>query len=136
MWHNVKDNNNVECHKYSDSFYRTVGLGSQVKQLSLIVYKLTLSCYLQVTILQHTSCIEGKSSGLVFFLQTQTAEKLFSEGGQERRDKMAEERKRELKTLRQKLMAGTKDNLMDQFDDLLNASANKVKKTKVSNRFG
>jgi hypothetical protein len=37
-----------------------------------------------------------------------------------------------LKTLRQKLMAGTKDNLMDQFDDLLNASANKVKKTKVS----
>jgi hypothetical protein len=45
---------------------------------------------------------------------------------------MAEERKKELKTLRQKLMAGTKDNLMDQFDDLLNASANKVKKTKVS----
>ena len=44
---------------------------------------------------------------------------------------MAEERKKELKTLRQKLMAGTKDNLMDQFDDLLNASANKVKKTKV-----
>ena len=67
-----------------------------------------------------------------FLLQTQTAEKLFSEGGQERRDKMAEERKRELKTLRQKLMAGNKDNLMDQFDDLLNASANKVKKTKVS----
>ena len=73
---------------------------------------------------------------LFFLLQTQTAEKLFSEGGQERRDKMAEERKRELKTLRQKLMAGTKDNLMDQFDDLLNASANKVKKTKVSNPFG
>ena len=44
---------------------------------------------------------------------------------------MAEERKKELKVLRQKLMAGTKDNLMDQFDDLLNASANKVKKTKV-----
>ena len=63
--------------------------------------------------------------------QTHHAEKLFSEGGQDRRDKMAEERKKELKTLRQKLMAGTKDNLMDQFDDLLNASANKVKKTKV-----
>jgi hypothetical protein len=47
---------------------------------------------------------------------------------------MAEERKKELKTLRQKLMAGTKDNLMDQFDDLLNASANKVKKTKVDIR--
>ena len=56
---------------------------------------------------------------------------MFSEGGKDRRDKLAEERKKELKSLRQKLMAGTKDNLMDQFDDLLNASANKVKKTKV-----
>ena len=69
-------------------------------------------------------------------MQTQNAEKLFSEGGKDRRDKLAEERKKELKSLRQKLMAGTKDNLMDQFDDLLNASANKIKKTKVENFAG
>ncbi len=44
---------------------------------------------------------------------------------------MAEERRREVKAMRQKAMAGTKDNVVEQFDDLLNASANKVKKTQV-----
>jgi len=47
---------------------------------------------------------------------------------------MAEERRREVKALRQKAMAGTKDNVVEQFDDLLNASANKVKKTQVKIR--
>ena len=66
--------------------------------------------------------------------RTRKAEKLFGEGGQERRDKLAEERRKELKTLREKLMQGTKDSVLDQFGDLLNASANRVKKTKVDVR--
>ena len=59
------------------------------------------------------------------------AEKLFTEGGQERRDKMAEDRRKELKGLREKLMAGNRDSVLDQFGDVLNSSANKIKKTKV-----
>ncbi len=47
---------------------------------------------------------------------------------------MAADRKRELKELREKLMAGTRDACVDQFGDLLNASANKVRKTKVDVR--
>ena len=60
--------------------------------------------------------------------------KLFDEGGQERRDKLAAERRKELKDLREKLMAGTRDAVLDQFEDVLNASANRVKKTKVDVR--
>ena len=55
------------------------------------------------------------------------AEKLFTEGGQERRDKMAEDRRKELKGLREKLMAGNRDSVLDQFGDVLNSSANKIK---------
>lgn len=40
----------------------------------------------------------------------------------------------ELKQLREKLMTGTRDAVVDSFDDLLNASSNKIKKTKVISR--
>lgn len=63
--------------------------------------------------------------------KTLKAEKLFTEGGQDRRDKMAESRRKELKGLREKLMAGNRDSVLDQFGDVLNSSANKIKKTKV-----
>ena len=53
------------------------------------------------------------------------------EDGKDRREKLAEERRQQLKSLREKLMSGTRESVMDQFGDLLNASANRVKKTKV-----
>lgn len=39
-----------------------------------------------------------------------------------------------MKDLREKLMAGTRDAVLDQFGDVLNASANRIKKTKVDVR--
>lgn len=47
---------------------------------------------------------------------------------------MAAERRKELKDLREKLMAGTREAVIDQFDDILNASGRKIKKTKVDVR--
>ena len=61
--------------------------------------------------------------------RTLNPEKLFVE--QERRDRLANDRKKDLKIMREKLMSGTTEAAMDQFDDLRNASANKIKKTKV-----
>ena len=56
-------------------------------------------------------------------------ERLFGE--QEKRDKMAKDRKKDLTKMREKLMMGSTDNAMDNLCDLRNASANKIKKTKV-----
>ena len=61
--------------------------------------------------------------------KTLNPDKLFGE--QEKRDKMAHERKRDLTNMREKLMMGTTDAAMDNLVDLRNASANKIKKTKV-----
>ena len=63
------------------------------------------------------------------------AEKACGDLSHERRVKMAEDRKKELTGLREKIMAGTKDSVMDQFGDVLNSSANRVKKTKVELSF-
>ena len=52
-------------------------------------------------------------------------------GEQDKRDKLAHERKRDLTNMREKLMMGTTDAAMDNLVDLRNASANKIKKTKV-----
>lgn len=61
--------------------------------------------------------------------RTLNPEKLFGE--QEKRDKLAHERKRDLTNMREKMMMGTTDAAMDNLVDLRNASANKIKKTKV-----
>ncbi len=66
--------------------------------------------------------------------RTHNADKLFAEDGKERRARLANERQKDLKDLREKLMAGTRDAAVDHFGDLLNASANKVRKTKVDVR--
>ena len=58
------------------------------------------------------------------------AEKMW-EGEKDRKQRLAEKRKAELKHLREKLMTGTRDAVLDNLGDLLNASANRVKKTKV-----
>lgn len=64
--------------------------------------------------------------------KTMNAEKLFSEDV--KREKLADERRKELKAMRQKLMVGTHGAAVDQFDDLLNSSSHKIKKTKVDVR--
>merc|ERR1712038_2056496 len=61
--------------------------------------------------------------------RTMNPERLFGE--QEKRDKMAKDRKKDLTKMREKLMMGSTDNAMDNLCDLRNASANKIKKTKV-----
>ena len=61
--------------------------------------------------------------------RTMNPEKLFGEQG--KRDRMANDRKKDLTQMREKLMMGTTDNAMDNLCDLRNASANKIKKTKV-----
>ena len=61
--------------------------------------------------------------------RTMNPDKLFGE--QEKRDKMARDRKKDLTKMREKLMMGSTDNAMDNLCDLRNASANKIKKTKV-----
>eukprot|EP00096_Caligus_rogercresseyi_P003905 TRINITY_DN1776_c0_g1_i3.p1 TRINITY_DN1776_c0_g1~~TRINITY_DN1776_c0_g1_i3.p1 ORF type:complete len:725 (-),score=260.06 TRINITY_DN1776_c0_g1_i3:254-2428(-) len=62
------------------------------------------------------------------------AEKLFEEGGQDRKAKLAEERKKELKSLRKKLTGGTRDSIMKEFDDIMIQKDSKIKKTKVDVR--
>ncbi|CAB4062639.1 unnamed protein product [Lepeophtheirus salmonis] len=62
------------------------------------------------------------------------AEKLFEEGGTERKNKLAEERKKELKGLRKKLTGGTRDSIMKEFDDIMLQKDSKIKKTKVDVR--
>jgi len=54
------------------------------------------------------------------------AEKLFVE--ETKKDKLMEQRKKELKVLRDRLMAGTRDNILDSFDEL---NHKKIKKTQV-----
>ena len=66
--------------------------------------------------------------------QTHRQEKQF-ENEVERRERRAEDRKRELRELREKLSSGNKESVLDQFGDLLNSSANKIKKTKVCGTF-
>lgn len=66
--------------------------------------------------------------------QTARAEKHFGDGSAERRQRMADERRKELSGLRDKLMAGNKESVLDQFGDVLNSSANKIKKTKVGGK--
>eukprot|EP00095_Tigriopus_kingsejongensis_P009198 maker-scaffold299_size217019-snap-gene-1.31 protein:Tk09198 transcript:maker-scaffold299_size217019-snap-gene-1.31-mRNA-1 annotation:"lim domain and actin-binding protein 1" len=66
--------------------------------------------------------------------KTHKAEMMFTESGQDRRDRRADQRRRELKDLRESLMVGNKEHVLDQFEDLLNSSANKVKKTRVDVR--
>lgn len=66
-------------------------------------------------------------------LQAQNSEALFAEDGADRKDKLAAKRREELQQLREKLMAGTREAVLDQFGDILNSSANKIKKTKVLN---
>ena len=61
--------------------------------------------------------------------RTMNPERLFGE--QEKRDRMAKDRKKDLTKMREKLMMGSTDNAMDNLCDLRNASANKIKKTKV-----
>ena len=61
--------------------------------------------------------------------RTLNPEKLF--GGQDKRDRLASEKKRDLTDMREKLMKGTTDAAMDNLCDLRNASANKMRKTKV-----
>ena len=61
--------------------------------------------------------------------RTMNPERLFGE--QEKRDRMANDRKKDLTKMREKLMMGSTDNAMDNLSDLRNASANKIKKTKV-----
>ena len=56
-------------------------------------------------------------------------EKLFNE--KTKKDKMMETRAKELKALRERLMAGTRDSVMDSFDEL---NHRKVKKTEVDVR--
>jgi len=57
------------------------------------------------------------------------AEKLFVE--ESRKDKLMQQRKKELKVLRDRLMAGTRENIMDSFDEL---NHKKIKKTQVDVR--
>jgi len=57
------------------------------------------------------------------------AEKLFSE--KTKKEKMMESRAKELKHLRERLMAGTRDSVMDSFDEL---NHRKIKKTEVDVR--
>lgn len=57
------------------------------------------------------------------------AERLFSE--ETKKEKLMHQRKAELKSLRDKLMAGTRDSILDQFDEL---SQKKIKKTQVDVR--
>ena len=61
--------------------------------------------------------------------RTMNPDKLFGEQG--KRDKEADKRKKDLTQMREKMMVGTTDNAMDNLYDLRNASANKIKKTKV-----
>ena len=61
--------------------------------------------------------------------RTMNPERLFGE--QDKRDRMASDRKKDLTRMREKMMMGTTDTAMDNLCDLRNASANKVKKTKV-----
>ena len=61
--------------------------------------------------------------------RTMNPEKLFGED--QKRDRKAHERKKDLTKMREKMMMGTTDNAMDNLVDLRNASANKIKKTKV-----
>merc|ERR1711874_775635 len=56
-------------------------------------------------------------------------EKLFNE--KTKKDKIMETRAKELKALRERLMAGTRDSVMDSFDEL---NHRKVKKTEVDVR--
>ena len=56
-------------------------------------------------------------------------EKLFNE--KTKKDKMMETRAKELKNLRERLMAGTRDSVLDSFDEL---NHRKVKKTEVDVR--
>lgn len=79
-------------------------------------------------------CLHVNMINLCIF-QTHKAEMMFSESAQDRRDKKAEQKRQELKELRESLMSGNKDNVLDQFEDLLNSSANKIKKTKVELAF-
>ena len=65
-------------------------------------------------------------------LQSKNAEKLFSEDV--KKHKKDEATRRELQALRKRLNCGGTSNAIDQFDDLLNASSNKVQKTKVDVR--
>merc|ERR1712045_788563 len=57
------------------------------------------------------------------------AEKLFSE--KTKKDKMMESRAKELKSLRERLMAGTRESCLDSFDEL---NHRKIKKTEVDVR--
>jgi len=57
------------------------------------------------------------------------AEKLFNE--ESRKEKLMHQRKKELKDLRDRLMAGTRDSILDSFDEL---NHKKVKKTQVDVR--
>ena len=61
--------------------------------------------------------------------QAHNAEKLFTEDT--KKDKRLEQRKKELKELREKLMAGTRDSILDSFDEQMHK---KIKKTKVDVR--
>jgi len=57
------------------------------------------------------------------------AEKLFAE--ESRKEKLMAQRKKEIKDLRERLMAGTRDSILDSFDEL---NHKKIKKTQVDVR--
>merc|ERR1719419_1106836 len=61
--------------------------------------------------------------------KAQRSEKLFEVD--QKKDKLAQQRKAELKKLREKLMAGTRDSVLDSFDEL---NHRKIKKTQVDVR--
>jgi hypothetical protein len=64
--------------------------------------------------------------------QTRNADKLFSEDV--KKHKKDEATRKEMQALRKRLNCGGTNNAIDAFDDLLNASSNRVQKTKVDVR--
>ena len=63
------------------------------------------------------------------YLQAQHAEQLFNV--ESKKDKLLLQRKKEIKALRERLMAGTRDSVLDSFDEL---NHRKIKKTEVDVR--
>jgi len=61
--------------------------------------------------------------------KAQHAEKLFD--AESKKDKLQQQRKKELKVLRERLMAGTRESVLDSFDEL---NHRKIKKTEVDVR--
>ena len=65
----------------------------------------------------------------MIFFQAVHAEKLFGE--ESKKDKLLLQRKKEIKALRERLMAGTRDSVLDSFDEL---NHRKIKKTEIDVR--